>query len=483
MPLQVPQGMIQPRLATPRNFERKTYGRRVAATSALLHKPLIPWQRYVADVSGEVDGDGMLWYNTVILTLQRQGGKTALDLARNVQSCLMGPNRRAWYTAQSGQHASAKWREMSDTFTQAPRLKNFAKRRLTNGSEALTFLNGSEFRPHPPTEDSLHSKQSDTNTVDEAWAFTELQGNQLLGAIQPTTATRRMVVGQQPQLWIISTEGTVESTFFNPIVDAARQMADPRTAIFDFGIPEDADPTDLEEVARWHPGFGYLLDMPTLETAAKQLPVGEFARAYGNRRTGAVERVIPADPWRNAAGIDGHEAAGPVCFGAAVGVDGVDTTIVAAQRVTPPLGAPYVLVSIVRGGHQEGTWWALGRLKELSAKYGAPVAIDRVGPSSSLFLDAKAAGLSMVELDTAKITAACQRTLAGITNPNGATWRYKPHHALDAAAELATRRWISDGAWVWGRRASVGSISALEAATLAAFGLDNMPKEIGFQLG
>lgn len=479
----VPQGMIQPRLATPRNFARKTYGKRVAATAALLGKPLIPWQRYVADVSGEIDENGMLVYNTVIVTVQRQSGKTALDLARNVQQCLMGPDRRAWYTAQSGQHASAKWREMSDTFTQSRRLKNFAQRRLTNGSEVLTFRNGSEFRPHPPTEDSLHSKQSDTNTVDEAWAFSELQGNQLLGAIQPTTATRRMLVNQQPQLWIISTEGTVESTFFNPILDQARALTDPRTAIFDFGIPEDADPTDLETVARWHPGHGFLLDMSTLETAAKQLPVGEFARAYGNRRTGSVERVLPTEAWRAAAALEGDEATGPVCFGAAVGVDSVDATIVAAQRVNPATGTPYTRVAVVKNGHQDGTWWTLDRLKELSEKYGAPVAIDRVGPSSSLYLEAQAAGLRMVELDSAKITAACQRTLTGITNPNGPTFRYKHHHALDAAADLATRRWISDGAWVWGRRASVGSISALEAATLAAFGLDNLPKEVGFQLG
>lgn len=485
MLLQYPPGMVTPRTATSRNFDRATYGGHHAVVASKLGAPFIPWQRYVADVAGEVDADGMLWYNTIFLTLPRQGGKTQFDLSRNLQSCLMGRNRRAWYTAQSGQHASAKWREMSDTFVES-RLKRYAKRRLTNGSEVLRFRNGSEFRPHPPTEDSLHSKQSDTNSVDEAWAHTELQGTQLLAAIQPTTATRRMLVKQQPQLWIISAEGTVESTFWNPRIDAARAAVDDpnsRTAVFDFGIPDGADPTDLEEVARWHPGFGYLLDMETLVTASNQLPAGEFARAYGNRRTGAVERVIPAEAWRGAQALEGDVAAGPVCFGAAVGVDGVDTTIVAAQRVTPATGAPYVLVSIVIDGHAPGTWWALDRLKALSAKYGAPVAIDRIGPSSSLYLEAEAAKLSLVDLDSAKITAACQRTLGGITHPNGPTWRYKPHHALDDAAELATRRWISDGAWVWGRRASVGSISALEAATLAAFGLDNMPKQVGFQLG
>jgi hypothetical protein len=206
------------------------------------------------------------------------------------------------------------------------------------------------------------------------------------------------------------------------------------------------------------------------------LPVGEYARAYGNVRTGATERVIPAKPWRDAAWLD-ELPDGPVCFGAATGVDGIDTTIVVAKRV-----AGATVVAVVKDGHQSGTWWALDRLTDLCQKYNAPAIIDRVGPSSALYDDAKRAGLTLIDLDSAKVTAACQKTLGGITNPNGATWRHKPHDALDAAAELATRRWISDGAWVFGRRASVGSISALEAANLAAFGIDHLPEAQGFQL-
>jgi hypothetical protein len=450
---------------------------------SLLKKPPMPWQRYVADVAGEIGPDGMLWYNTVIVTGPRQIGKTAMDLARNVQSCLMSPNRRAWYTAQSGQHASAKWREMTDLYVDTPRLKNLAHRRLTNGSEVLTFRNGSEFRPHPPTEDSLHSKQSDTNTIDEAWAFTKLQGTALLGAIQPTTLTRRSLVHQQPQLWLVSTEGTIESTFFNEILDNARAgLISERTAIFDFGVPFDEDGNDLATIARYHPGYGYVLDRESLDAAAEQLrdSPGELARAYANQRTGATERTIPREPWRAAA----HHAAapaGPVCFGAAVGVDAIDTTITATQYADEQHA--HKVSAVVNGGHSAGTWWALDKLRELHEKYPeAAFAIDRVGPSAALYDEAVRADLPLVELSSAGVSAACQNVLTGITNPNGATWLYKPHEALDAAADLATRRWIMDGAWVWGRRASVGSISALEAATLGSYGLDHMPETPGMQL-
>ncbi len=77
---------------------------------------------------------------------------------------------------------------MSDVLVEAPRLKSLATRRLTNGSEVLKFRNGSEFRPHPPSEDSLHSKQSDSNSIDEAWAFSELRARSYSARSSPPPA-------------------------------------------------------------------------------------------------------------------------------------------------------------------------------------------------------------------------------------------------------------------------------------------------------
>lgn len=40
---------------TERHAGRPTDGAVVARTAELLGKPLLPWQRYVADVAGEID--------------------------------------------------------------------------------------------------------------------------------------------------------------------------------------------------------------------------------------------------------------------------------------------------------------------------------------------------------------------------------------------------------------------------------------------
>ena len=479
-------GLVTPRQVTPRDYSRATYGAHTAAAAAALGQSLIPWQRYVADVAGEVDEKGVLVYGTVIITVQRQAGKTTLDLANDIQNCLMGPNRFVWYTAQSGLHASDKWLQMQELFTKSP-LSRLGKARLSNGTQSLTFLNGSTLRPHPPTADSLHSKQSDKNTIDEAWFFNLLQANALKQAIVPTTTTRRKLTGQRPQLWILSTEGTTESEFLNETLASCRADTPPGTAFFDFGISPDLElpnlavpaevSTFLDAVYAVHPGAGYLFERDDLDGWLEDLGLSEFCRAYGNRKTGATERVIGEADWK--AGRTATTLPETVCFAAATGMDGVDTSITATGIVDG-----LKITEVV--DHREGTAWALDRIKELHAKHGAPFAIDAYGPSADLADRAERAGIPLVPLKTSSVSAACQSVFAGLVRKGEpATWLYRPgpyQEALDEAADLAAKRSVGDGAWVWGRRASSGSISALEAATNGTWGIDHMPEVAGIQI-
>lgn len=490
-PLRQYPGLVEPRHYTAPNPARATYGAHTAAAAAALRQPLLPWQRLVADVAGEVDEDGVLVYRRVIISVQRQAGKTTLDLANDIQNCLMGPNRKVWYTAQSGQHATDKFLEMADVFEESP-LKRLGKVRRSNGSAKLTFLNGSVLRPHPPTADSLHSKQSDKNTIDEGWFFNTVNSKALLGAIVPTTTTRRKLTGQRPQLWVMSTEGTADSTFWNALLDDLRAGNVPDdTAFFDFGIPLDTAQPDLarpesvdefmQTVARFHPGYGHLFEMADLYGFLDELGVSEFMRAYGNKRTGAVERVIPEADWRDGATLDPLPAGAPLCFGAAVGIDGGDTSITATA-----VAGGRKITEVV--DHRPGTGHALERIKELHAKHGAPFAIDPFGPSADLHDQCQRAGIPLVDLKTSSVTAACQSLFAGLVRPPKSpetwnrTWHHRPHPALDQAAQLAAKRSVSDGAWLWGRRASVGSISALEAGTNSSWGVDHLPEVAGIQV-
>lgn len=480
--MQLPPNLTPPRKATARNYDRATHGPKLCSIMAEMGYPPLPWHRYVADVALEVDEAGLFVYSTVIITVQRQAGKTTLDLGGAVQNCLLGPNRRSWYTAQTGSHATEKFLEMADVW-EGSNLKPLARKpRRSNGSAALSFINGSKFRPFPPGEGTLDGKQSDRTTMDEFWFWTMAQYQVMRQSYGPTQTTRRMVTGQRPQNWILSTEGTVDSTALNAVLEEARSdTPDPTVAFFDWGIGDDDDPMDLDAVYAAHPGAGYLFEMPDLvgfRDQYKDAP-GEFARAYGNRRTGATERVIPAEPWADAKWDGTPPEAGPVCFGVGVGIDGIDTTITANQ-----LYGPGTLTAVVNGGHLDGTYGALEKMRELAEKYPeAAFAIDPHGPSAALHDAAERAGLRLVPLTATDVIAATQATYSAILNPAGPTWRYKPHDALEKAAGLATKRYVGDGTWIFGRRASIGSISALESGTLGAYGVHHMPAVRGFQLG
>ncbi len=434
MPSPLPPNLTKPRYVTARDYSRPTHGGKVAAIAAEFGQRLIPWQRYVADVAGEVDHRGLFCYSTIVTTVPRQAGKTTLDLASSVQNALMGKRRRTWYTAQSGQHATEKFLEMAELWDGSA-LKQLGDTRRSNGSAGLLFVQGSKFRPFPPVEGALDGKQSDRTSLDEFWYWTRAAYAVLRQSFAPTMTTREVLAGQKPQTWIWSTEGTVESTALNDMLDDYRQNGvPPGVAFFDWGLFPDEDPEDLDIVFKRHPGAGYLFTREGLDGFREQFKdsPGEFARAYGNRRTGAAERVIPVEAWRAAAWH--HEtppAPGRVCFGAAVGVDGVDTTITANQEHEGG-----TLSAVLKdGGWMEGTYGALNKLREMHALFpDAGFAIDPAGPSANLYDEAKRAGLPLIDFTLRDAIAATQACVAGIQNPAGPTWRYRPHDKLESAA-------------------------------------------------
>jgi hypothetical protein len=74
--LSVPRSELVPaRFLTPRDPSPAHDGPAVARVANALGTPLMPWQRYVADVGGEVDHRGRFVYPLVIVTVPRQSGR------------------------------------------------------------------------------------------------------------------------------------------------------------------------------------------------------------------------------------------------------------------------------------------------------------------------------------------------------------------------------------------------------------------------
>lgn len=469
--------MVPPRFATEREPGRLTMGGAVYRVSRAMSKPLMPWQQFVSDVAGEVNSAGQFVYPLVIVTVPRQAGKTTLDLVQSVQRCAGRPRQKVWHTAQTGQDARKKWREHVDELMDSP-LKSIVdgRPRRSNGAEGLVFVNGSILRPHPPTRDALHGEQSDLNNIDEAWAFDEGQGDDLLQAITPTQLTRP---GAQTFIW--STRGDAHSTWFHSLIERG-YAREPGIALFDWSIPDDVDPLDLHAVAAHHPALrspdnpGGLVTVDSLAAALATMGgrPGEFARAYGNRATGAGERVIPREAWADATTTDELPAGRPA-FGLGVAGDGTAGAVAAA--VMGADGLPWVEVI----EHRPGRAWLVDYGVERRRRWpGAGFAGDRRGPAAPVCDQLDLAGVELLPAAGGEYAAACQDIFDRITDPAGPRVRLRGatdaiQAALDASADVAGRRHYGDGAWVWSRSKSGGDTSSLEAATWAAWALLRNP--------
>lgn len=470
------------RWATRRSPERATYGGAIAALAAALGKPLMPWQRQVADVATERLPDGSWAYGTVILHVQRQAGKTTLLGPTSLHRAGL-TGGRTWFTAQTRQDARDTWLDVAGLVRHS-RLASLAKIRESNGSESVTMPGGGTFRVFAPVEDALHGKANEMVTVDEAWAFDLVQGAALLQAIRPTFATTA------GQLWIISAGGTAASAWLRGYVDAGRAAVEAGRregiAFFEWSLAADlvdqvaaglgpdasqltrAEAFDLLLAA--HPANGFTLKRKALEDAAEDMATGEFLRAYGNVWTKTDERIIAEHLW-SACEVEEWPPP-PTPAGVAIAFDvspnRSDAAIAAAWRDSPTSPMRYDVIDA-----HPGDAWLAARVRELRDKW-RPVAIghDGVGPATDVADELRRGGVEVAATSTKDLAAACSGFLSGVVNRRV---EHPGRPALDDAVAAAARRTIGDGQWAWSRRTSADSIAALVAATVAGWTYDHRP--------
>lgn len=435
-----------------------------------LGTPLMPWQRHVADVALELESDGSGFrYTDVLVSVQRQSGKTTLLRPVQAHRCMMMRDAAVWLTAQKRDSARDTWMQTVKHLERAPALQRALRVRRANGSESVIWGNGSELRPFAPSEEALHGKWSDLVFCDEIWAFDAAQGKKLMQAIVPTMATRPFA-----QTWYVSTAGTARSTWLRPMVERAR--ADlaagrpTRTAFFEWGIPDGVeDLTDLDVFASYHPAVGHTISRRSLEAAASQMDPAEFARAYGNYWVSSDSFAINPALWARAETLEPIDAVADVSFAVEVFADRSGAAIVVAGRT----GSGLVAVEVV--DQRPGVGWLTERVLGLVARHRpVSVVIDPHGPARTLHAalsEQRTRPVPLMDFGAADLISAHGEFLDALTE---GTIRQRPDRAgalagaLAAASvravreqEVLSRVMGADGA----------SPAALVAAELAAYGL------------
>lgn len=465
-----------PMWGTPRNPDRATYGGRVAKIARILGTPLMPWQRYVADVALEVDPEtGLLAYRHVLLMVPRQSGKTTLLLALMVWRANAWQKQNILYAAQKRQAARKKFEEEHvATLKECKALAGKFTVRMTNGDESIRWIRTrSRHGITANGETSGHGETLDLGVLDEAFAHEDGRMEQ---AFSPAMITR-----PQPQQWVVSTAGTAKSAFLNDKREIGRKAVEAglptRIAVFDWTAPDDANPHEPETWWATMPALGHTVTEAAVSAERDSMPLKDFKRAYLNiTNLDEIEDDpnVPTEQWPALA--DAKSQPG-------------DRIVVAADIAPNRSSAAIAVCGMREDGrhhveiieHRDGTDWLLPRLLQVITTHKPlAVALDAIGPTGTLLTPLQQAGLHTpadaaapekgdLAVPTAReVAAACGAWTDACRQD---TLRHLDQAPLNAALAGARSRPLGD-AYAWSRKGSSSDISPLIAATIARWGYE-----------
>lgn len=489
----------EPRWATPRTPTRPSHGGRVAVIAEHLGKPLLPWQRMVADVICEYDpATGLPYYREWRLTVPRQSGKTQLVLPKMMTTCLMAPLRRVIYTAQTYKDARKKF--LQDQIPMLERNKVFGNMFdlvRSNGEERITWRNGSVHGIAAVTDKAGHGGTLDEWVGDEAFALDWAVEQ----AMRPAMSTVR-----HAQLGIVSTAGKsrwqlnphgrplineetgekVPSYLWAKVQDGrARVEAGQRSkvAYFEYSADDDVDLSDPSTWAAFMPALGYTQSVDTILADYDGLATqpGEFERAYGNRWPGdsAHVQIIPPDDWARCAD-PGAEFAGRAVWSVAVSEDRSWAAIGGAGSTAD--GRDLVALLAYRC---DGTGWVVPYLRDLRDRRNRDeevVGLDPSSPAGSLIADLEAAEFVVKKVPLqgkAHAAGGFYDAAVSLDRAEDEPPRlvHRAQSEVTTALESAVRRYVGENAFIFEQGASKFDICPLQVAVYALWTHSVVPDE------
>ena len=449
-----------PRLATPRASGRASLGWRVARVASLLGRPLMAWQRAVADVALEVNDAGHLQYRTVVVVVPRQQGKSSLLQAVIVDRAVAGLDLSILYTAQD--RSEARRRLLTElharTLARSP-LKGSYKVRQTNGDESLRFPTGSTVGIVAPTKTSGHGQTLDLAVIDEAFAQTDLALPQAFG---PAMVTRR-----DAQMWVVSVVGDGTDELLQHYQrEGAAALDDPasRLAFFEWSAPEG----DVYDESVWRtcmPALGVTVHADDVRADPTYGDPDEFARAYlCRRRPPANLAALDLEGWEVGARAD-LALNDPLVLAVDVALDRSHAAVAAGSA-----HAEGVAVELV--DYRPGTAWLVDRVRDLVARHSPrAVLVDGSGPAGSLVVDLERRVPGLVVLTATDVARACGALVDLVA-------QHRLLHLvdveLDAAVAGAAKLYVGDS-FRWRRRTALADLCPLYAVTFAARAVDTAP--------
>jgi len=260
-----------------------------------LGAPLDPWERWAAIHAGELLPDGTPRFSTVLILVARQNGKTHLLvvltlywLFRARLAMVLGTSTKLDYARESWLKAVKLARSIPELRAGIPVRGGIRK---ANGEQELIYapsgdvddLDACRYKIAASNEEGGRTLTVNRLILDE---LRQHHSYEAWDAAEPTTSA------PGSQIWGLSNAGSVKSVVLNDMQDDARKFiewwdresgergvaellaapdmpGDYRTGLFEWSTPDDADPTDVHELARANPNMGRRKDREKLLAKAR----------------------------------------------------------------------------------------------------------------------------------------------------------------------------------------------------------------------
>lgn len=405
----------------------------------------------------ELDDAGRFAYQRIVTHVQRRAGKTTKTFVKQTHRAVTRPASSCWYGAQSRKDGLEIWDQQINELLINHKDSLGFKHRRSVGSESLRFGNASRIALFTPADSSLVGLSTDLVDVDEARFHAVARGKSLEAGIRPTMATR------DGQLWLESSSGTfgLSDWLWSWLERGRRAVADGTDkglAFFDYSIPDDADPLDMDTVCAYHPAVGHTIGRDFLEAERDSMDANDFAREYAGRWTSSIAQLISAADWATCADpAKPKPARGDLALAFGTSPDrGMSAVGIGWHDGTTPRCAV--------ADQRPGADWLEARVMELVTKYQPrSITFNAVGPSTAIADKLERKGVTLKPCGLNDYVIACGELYEGVM---AREVRHNDQPDLNDAVAAVAKRDIGER-WVWGHRKSAAPIVALECVTVA----------------
>lgn len=435
---------------------------------------LHPWQKWLYVHALELSEDGGLRFDTVLILVARQNGKTRWLLGLALYRLYVMESRLVISTAQDLDKAESTLEEGHDALDSVPSLAAEKVKYLTTNGKHRIILSGRRFwRAQVSSRKGGRSLSADLAILDELREHTSWDA---WNAIAPTTTAI-----ENGQVVAVSNAGDVKSIVLRSLRDeAARDVKSGRSAessmfLAEWSAPEGASLRDPDALAMANPAVGWQFPMSKLLGKVSNGSESGNRTEYLCQWVDVIEEgLFPERSWP--ASLDELSRPGE---GAAVSL-ALDISwdrkrshlAVAAQRddgrwhvelVASRTGTDWVIPWLTeRLPGDDGPGWWDGRL----------VVQARGAPASALKDDLAAAGVEVVEWGGPELAAGTARFYDALVQDR---IRHLSQPILAASVRGAKAKAAGDATWI-DRKNSVGDAAASIAA-VAAFWDASRPED------